>query len=222
MTLQLINIGNVANDGTGDDLREAFIKINQNFEEIDFFKPDLTTAVNLGEEGEGIFFQLENFELQFKKLISGSNITLTASDEAITIDAVGGLQKLSIETDSGSLDLTDGDILSVQGKDGIEVKVVDGVLTIENTFSRLESDPNPTLSADLDANGFKILNADIQSTVYGIDIREINRYFDNYFDFGEFKQTATNFFEWIFFNTEVDLGSIGDPSVIEVDLGTIT
>ena len=38
MTVQLINIGNVANDGTGDDLREAFIKVNQNFEEIDSYK----------------------------------------------------------------------------------------------------------------------------------------------------------------------------------------
>ena len=35
MTVQLINIGNVANDGTGDDLREAFIKVNDNFEDLD-------------------------------------------------------------------------------------------------------------------------------------------------------------------------------------------
>lgn len=221
MTLQLINIGNVANDGTGDDLREAFIKINQNFEEIDFLKPDLTTAVNVGDQGEGIFFQIENFELQFKKIVQGSNITLTASDDSITIDALGGLQKLSIITQSGDLDLTDGDMLNVQGQDGIEVKIIDGVLTIENTFSRLESDTNPTLSADLNANGFKILNADIQSNVYGVDIRNINQYFDNYFDFGEFKKIATNFFEWIFFSTEFDLGFMLDPTNIEVDVGTI-
>jgi len=28
MAIQTINIGNIANDGTGDDLREAFIKVN--------------------------------------------------------------------------------------------------------------------------------------------------------------------------------------------------
>ena len=32
MAVQTINIGNAANDGTGDDLREAFIKVNNNFE----------------------------------------------------------------------------------------------------------------------------------------------------------------------------------------------
>ena len=31
MAIQTINVGNLANDGTGDDLREAFIKVNQNF-----------------------------------------------------------------------------------------------------------------------------------------------------------------------------------------------
>ena len=27
----IVDIGTVANDGTGDDLREAFIKVNENF-----------------------------------------------------------------------------------------------------------------------------------------------------------------------------------------------
>ena len=47
MAVQLINIGNIANDGTGDDLREAMIKINSNFEEIDLRDDEQTTASNL-------------------------------------------------------------------------------------------------------------------------------------------------------------------------------
>jgi hypothetical protein len=35
MAIQNINVGLAANDGTGDDLREAFIKINQNFQNLD-------------------------------------------------------------------------------------------------------------------------------------------------------------------------------------------
>ena len=31
MANSIINIGTLANDGTGDDLREAFIKVNNNF-----------------------------------------------------------------------------------------------------------------------------------------------------------------------------------------------
>lgn len=34
MTQQIIDVGNVANDGTGDSIREAFIKTNDNFTEL--------------------------------------------------------------------------------------------------------------------------------------------------------------------------------------------
>jgi hypothetical protein len=34
MTQQVINVGTTANDGTGDALRDAFIKTNANFTEI--------------------------------------------------------------------------------------------------------------------------------------------------------------------------------------------
>ena len=44
MTVNTINIGNIANDGTGDDLREAFIKVNNNFLELDARNPEQTTA----------------------------------------------------------------------------------------------------------------------------------------------------------------------------------
>ena len=32
MAIQTINVGAIANDGSGDDLREAFIKVNLNFQ----------------------------------------------------------------------------------------------------------------------------------------------------------------------------------------------
>ena len=35
MAIQRVNIGTIANDGTGDDLREAFVKVNNNFTELD-------------------------------------------------------------------------------------------------------------------------------------------------------------------------------------------
>jgi len=34
MAKQTINTGTTANDGTGDDLRDAFIKVNDNFTEL--------------------------------------------------------------------------------------------------------------------------------------------------------------------------------------------
>lgn len=226
MTLQLINIGNVANDGTGDDLREAFIKINQNFEEIDFFKPDLTTASNLGDVGEGIFSNIEDFDLKFKKIIGGSNISLIATDDNITINADPAIRELSIITQDGNLQIQDGDILDITGTGGIEVKVVDNVLIIDNAFTSLELDSSPKLSADLNANNFKIINAtyegNLNGTVYGIDIREPEQLFRNYFDFGNFVQVVDNFFSWIAATTETDLGSITSPSPVSIDMGSLS
>ena len=55
MAIQTINIGTIANDGTGDDLREAFVKVNNNFTELDTRDPEKTTGANLGPAGEGVF-----------------------------------------------------------------------------------------------------------------------------------------------------------------------
>jgi len=231
MLLQLINVGNIANDGTGDDLREAFIKINQNFEEIDLKEPDLTTAINIGAVGEGIFAKIEDFELQFKKIVQGSNITLTATDDQIVINALGGLQQLLVISDEGSLFLKDGDAITISGGIGVNTKFIGTNLIIENTASQLQTDLYPTLAANLNANNFNIVNVstinanqltgNLTGTVYDIDVRDINQFFDQYFDFGEFSQTVDNFFEWFFSTLEVDLGTIVNPSPTGIDMGSI-
>ena len=57
MAIQTVNIGTIANDGTGDDLREAFVKVNNNFSELDLRSPETTSASNLGSGGQGVFAQ---------------------------------------------------------------------------------------------------------------------------------------------------------------------
>jgi hypothetical protein len=166
-----------------------------------------------------------------KRLVQGSNITLTSTDDQIVVDALGGLQQLLVISDEGSLFLTDGDTISVSGGVGINTKFVGSSLIIENTASSLQTDLSPTLSADLDANNFNIINVDsinatqlsgnLTGTVHNIDIRDINQYFDQYFDFGEFTQTVDNFFEWFFATLTVDLGTIQQPSATAIDMGSI-
>ena len=70
MAIQTVNIGTIANDGTGDDLREAFVKVNANFNELDIRQPEKTTGANLGSAGEGVFAQLSGAEMQFKKIVA--------------------------------------------------------------------------------------------------------------------------------------------------------
>ena len=51
MAIQTINIGTIANDGTGDDLREAFVKVNSNFTELNARSTESTTVAYLGSAG---------------------------------------------------------------------------------------------------------------------------------------------------------------------------
>lgn len=47
--MENINIGSLPNDGTGDKLRDAFIKINQNFEELALNYKELTANIVYNE-----------------------------------------------------------------------------------------------------------------------------------------------------------------------------
>ena len=53
MALQKINIGNIANDGTGDSLRIAFDKVNKNFLDIEARATVQNVIENLGS-GAGV------------------------------------------------------------------------------------------------------------------------------------------------------------------------
>ena len=48
MSITTINVGTIANDGTGDDLRQAFVKVNNNFDELDARVVPQNNAENLG------------------------------------------------------------------------------------------------------------------------------------------------------------------------------
>lgn len=86
MAIQTINIGNVVNDGLGDDLRTAFEKVNANFSDL---TQSLTvTARNIGGNGSvGIFAQKVGAELQFKSILAGKKITLLPLNDSVEISS---------------------------------------------------------------------------------------------------------------------------------------
>ena len=164
MAVQLINIGNVANDGTGDDLREAFIKANANFEELDLRDDEKTSASNLGAVGEGLFVRRDIFDLEFKKIAGSTKVTVAADDTTLTISADIGLDTLTIDGNTGSLTLDNVAALSIVGGSNVNTAVTSGILTIDYTgITDLESDPTPKLSQPLDANSLALLNV---GTIY--------------------------------------------------------
>ena len=101
MTIQSINIGNVVNDGLGDDLRTAFQKVNANFSDL---STQLTiTATNLGATGVGVFKEKVGADLQFKKLVSGTKMLLDDTGNSIVVNNTSPDAYTRIDTDSGSI-----------------------------------------------------------------------------------------------------------------------
>lgn len=240
MAIQLINIGQIANDGTGDDLREAMIKVNQNFEELDLRDDEQTTASNLGVLGEGVFAQRLNYDLQFKKISAGTNITVTADNERIIINNPDlGLTDIRITADNGSLFLEDSDSFNVVGGDGITTEIVDDVLTITNDYvADLKEDTTPQLGGDLDAQGYNLLNVgnitassitgnlvgnvtgNVTGLINGINPADGLYYFNN-IDFGGISISVDNTIDLLVATTVIDFGTFTNPSAINIDMGAI-
>ena len=234
MALQTINIGTLANDGTGDDLREAFIKVNQNFDDLDLRSPESTTVTNLGNTGQGVFAQKVGAELQLKKLVQGSNVTLTSSTTGITINATGGLQQLNVVSDSGSLQLADGGTLNIRGGSGSTTSVAGNILTINST-AEVSSDTTPELGGNLDAGGNDISNVNtltasningaltgnVTGLVHGVDIRNIEPNTAG-FDFGSLSNDVRGLSDWLIYQTDIDFGSHLSPDPRNFDAGVLT
>lgn len=237
MALQTINVGNIANDGTGDDLREAFIKVNTNFTSLDDRLTTIPVDVeNLGIAGEGIYAGRDDNTLQFKKLVAGSNVTLTSNGNSVIIESAGGLENVLILTENGSLSLSRGnEQLRIEGGVGITTRAVPTSNTVFvdlDTSNIVYNDSAPRLSANLDANNQSIQNVNtINSTnfigpltglVHDIDIRELNKYFDNYWDFGgATEQSYTSIIDYMIKQQDVDLGTFTGAGVVsfDIDLG---
>jgi|TARA_B100001094_G_scaffold281759_1_gene293411 hypothetical protein len=234
MALQTINIGTLANDGTGDDLREAFIKVNQNFDDLDLRSPESTTVTNLGNTGEGVFAQKVGSQLQMKKLVQGSNVTLTSSTTGITINATGGLQQLNVVSDSGSMQLADGNTLNIFGGAGANTSVSGNVLTIASQ-AEVKSDTTPELGGSLNASGNDISNVNtltasnfsgaltgnVQGLVYGVDIRNIEPNTAG-FDFGSLSNDVRGLSDWLIYETDIDFGQVLTPDVRNFDAGILS
>jgi len=236
MAIQTINVGNIPNDGTGDDLREAFVKVNQNFTDVDTRVNAVPTqAENIGIAGEGIFAQKVDDTLQFKNIVGSANVTVSSNGTSITLEARGGLDQVLVLTDNGSTNVTSNSALNLTGTAPVQTSSSGGnvVFSLSNT-GIVSHDIAPTLSANLNANAKNIQGAatitansfvgQLTGNVHGIDVRELNKYFDNYWDFGTVLQgTYTSIIDYLVKEQDVDLGAMVGAGVaqFDIDLGLI-
>jgi hypothetical protein len=127
-TIQTINIGNIVNDGLGDDLRSAFQKVNANFATLN---NDLTiTASNLGTVGEPVFKQKNGVNLEFKKLVAGNKITISSSPDSLLISSTVGNTFQRITTQNGYIDADTSQFVTIQGDPDIRVTAAGDVITV--------------------------------------------------------------------------------------------
>jgi len=236
MALQTINIGNIANDGTGDDLRVAFNKVNANFTDLDGRVAPALDGANLGS-GEGVYYLKNGDELQFKSLVGGNNITLSSDAETITIAAPDSLNSITVNADTGSHSITPSNNAHyVVGGSNIDTSISGETLTITVDGNGLvELDTSPTLGGNLNAATHDISGAgtvtadkfigDIDGLVYGHDLRfyiQGLRGAVTGADYGLINENFTTGFEILLFGTTIDYGSITSPSDLRSDYGTCT
>jgi hypothetical protein len=235
MPISTINIGTIANDGTGDDLREAFIKVNNNFAELNARDPENTSIINRLPDSstvKGVFYQKVGAELQLKSLESGSNITLTANNDKITI-AASGIISLGIVGNTGPVaTLVNGNTLQVFGNGAAVAQILPGGAfpTLE-IASFLSNESNPTLGATLTGANNNIVGvntiqaANVQSLVYGLNLDDRDSFIG--FDLGDInldesnQNNITNLLDLFFSVNPVDMGTIAGPSAAVHDFGAI-
>lgn len=116
MSMQIINVGQIENDGTGDDLREAFIKVNENFTEIYDKTSDIVNNITItGNTGSVSLSDYANISV-----IGQESITTNLSNGTITI--VSSFNELADDTSptlSGPLDANNFSIVNLSKINGI-------------------------------------------------------------------------------------------------------
>lgn len=218
MAIQTINVGLLANDGTGDDLREAFIKINQNFDELDL-RTESTTATNVGDTTYTIFKQQTGNDLFFRGIavdpLYPGTMALRISDDGNTLYARSATASIRFTDGTNTIASSVEQVVTFTGTEAVRVTANNSTRTL--TFDgQIARETAPTLNADLDANNNDIINI---GNINSIPVTSLEQLFN--FDLGDMNATKTSLIEWLISDYDFDLGTIDSPASVEIDLGTI-
>jgi len=234
MAIQSINIGTIANDGTGDDLRVAFNKVNANFSELDQRILPGADGQNIGA-GTGIFYVKDTNYLQFKSLVAGDNINLSNTYNEITITA-DAISNITFNSDVGSLAFTGTDAINLLGGQNIDTSISGHTVTFAVDGNNLVvQDTSPTLGGNLNANTYNISGAgtitassfvvDLTGLVYGLDMRYYTQNVREALidtDYGSIDTNTLTTFELLLYFTPIDYGTFTSPEGLTSDYGTFT
>jgi len=192
MSIQTINIGNLVNDGLGDDLRTAFQKVNSNFAELE---AELSlNGTNLGN-GANIFKQKTDYNFEFRSIISGRYVRVTEFDQAIQISSDAPEAFVKFATDGNVIEATTANL---------------GYITIQGAVA--PGTVSGTKDIEVLTNGSNEIT--IKNIIPVTDILTT-------FDFGGIPGTYNWTTQFALANSNVDFGTINVPGRIDLDLGSI-
>lgn len=243
MAIQTINIGSNANDGTGDNIRDAFQKINANFDYLNVNLGIDNTGLNVGDaQGVGIFLRKNEGQFEFKKLLAGTGITLDNTTDPNTIEITSGIVgDLSVSDGTITSNIVLGsDTLTINGGSNITTTLSGTTLTIDSSASSLSNDPAPQLGANLDLNNNDItgtgdinitgsvtaadfignVTGNVTGLVNGIDVLDLESELTS-FDFGPITGSYQRVIPYILSQFPIDMGTLNNPSPATIDGGSL-
>jgi len=175
-TLQTINLGNYANDGTGDDLRVAFTKVNANFAALSG-AVQISGGTNLGS-GTGLFADVNGTNLEFKSLTSTDNsVSFTTTPTTVNIHANTKLSNDPIPTLGANMNLSSyyiygGDIETTVF--GYDVSMLNALVQIMLESKQINVDFGTMLSPTGNDTNFRGYTFDMGTFAYTKPANQIN------------------------------------------------
>lgn len=159
MAKQTINIGSAANDGTGDPLRTAFDKVNDNFDEV--YADDFVTTARLADDSvteahlDVTNSPVDGYVLTYDSGSSGftweqkfdGDITGIVAGDGLTGDATSGDASLAVGAGTGitvnanDVQISDGGVDTLQlADDGVSYAKMGSEFTTAATISASDVD----------------------------------------------------------------------------------
>ena len=222
MALQTINLGLIANDGTGDDLREAFTKVNLNFADLDERAANITAENAAVGAGFGTFKEKIDNTLYFRDLQPDpeqpGTIGISVSEDGNTLYLRSAQATIRFTDGVNTLASSVEQVITFTGSEGGGVTVDNATRTV-TVDSQLSRETAPAVSADLDIQNNSIRNI---NAINDISMDTLAEVFS--FNFGDISFTRESIIDWIVNSSDIDFGTILASGAAQeiVDGGTIT
>ncbi len=157
MSIQYVNIGTNPNDGTGDDLRSAFLKVNDNFQLLASIGGETNIGANLGGGSGQVYIGKTNETLNFRTIAGGQGITISQAGDVISINnsvsSPDSFSRLYVGASNSSYydAVNSNDSFRIKGEGAVQTSLLGNTVTITGVFN-LSDDLAPMLSGSLDLN----------------------------------------------------------------------